>query len=309
MLIFKKSTLLNVTIWLLIAHSNAFAGDTFLEIERGTFAWIAKKKSVEIFLVGSMHSGLDFSSITRLNLLERARNSKAIIFEGGIDSAEIELFAQRNFDRAQPVLTSAQANDLTYAALQIGARIDLQQIAGKRLYLAHLFINQILPWPAFETYGSTIESVLLAVARSNKIPITALENASDYAASVNSMSVDDEEKLYHNSYEVLVNAAERRKRFALRQEIPSLIQQADCGRFMHWHDLAFGSTSRLSGAYQSLYYSRNRHLADRLVKNTQETGKYLSVFGLLHLCGPNNILLELAELGFQIRQVHLNETQ
>jgi uncharacterized protein YbaP (TraB family) len=308
MFVFRALTLFAITAWLSITHSNALAGDTSLEVHTKVFAWTAKKESVEIFLIGSMHSGVDFSVITRLDLVDKARNSKAIIFEGGIDSEEIELFAQKNFGRTQPVLTNVQAIALANAALQVNARIDPQKIIGTRLYLAHLFINQILPWPAFETFGSTIESVLLAVARSNRIPIVALEDTHDYSASVNSLTVDDEEQLYRTSYETLADAIQRRKRFSLRQEIPSLIQQADCSRFMRWHDLAFGSTSRLSSAYQALYYSRNRPLADKLIKNTKENGWYLSVFGLLHLCGPKNILTELVERGFQVQQVYINET-
>lgn len=253
--------------------------------------WIAEKDNIQYLLFGTLHVGDKSMYPLPREVTQFLKHSNGLILEADLSSAESPAYPTDTL-MTKDVLTVQQQDQLKRIAQEL--QISFYRLSHQAPWAAAIAIQmtQLAQLGYSADYG--VEQYLISLAQKSQIPVLGLESLQ---SQVNMLSDQA-----GNGKELLISALDEwgnSKNNSLcmikswksgdKKNFANLVEQAEMSK-------------QLSNA---LEVERNNNWAAKLISGNflpKKTGKYVVAVGLLHLIGTENLVKQLTEQGFSIRE-------
>ncbi|SJL82274.1 TraB/GumN family protein [Vibrio palustris] len=258
--------------------------------------WHLTKGERNIYVIGSVHVGTQSMYPLPDTITQALTHSDGLIVETDIRHASNISYPKQTV-KTEDVLNEQQLSTLDSVTQQLG--VNSQQYRTMSPWAAALSIQTLTMKQLGYDATQGVDSYLLAQATRQHTPVLGLESLQ---SQINLLTQQSDQ-----GKSLLLSAIKDWKKN--RQVMQCLIKSWTSGDEKHlWK---FAQTDQLSDGMQTeLVDARNTRWVNELTSSDfypNTKGTYVMVVGVLHLIGPNNVLSQLEQRGFNVEK--LNKTK
>lgn len=243
-------------------------------------------------IVGTMH--VSDPQVTAMLELARSRLESAdqFVMEVVFDNNTMQLMQTAMFYHDERSLRDLVGEDLFEQTVK---RLDQYKVTES-------IAARMKPWAAFTTLSfpaadnaAPLDLILMGAAQQAGIPVHGLETAAEQIGIFETMGEDLQLDLLRDSvchYEVFQTDLKTMMRSYAQGDLRALVQASLKYDAPHREDFL-----------EILLWQRNRTMLSRLQPMLKKSSVFVAV-GALHLVGPQGLLQQLEQLGYQVRKLH-----
>lgn len=253
--------------------------------------WIAEKDDIQYLLFGTLHVGDKSMYPLPREVTQFLKHSNGLILEADLSSAESPAYPTDTL-MTEEVLTDQQQEQLKTIAQEL--QISFYRLSHQPPWAAAITIQmtQLAQLGYSADYG--VEQHLISLAKKNQIPILGLESLQ---SQLNMLSDQKD-----NGKELLISALDEWENS--KNNSLCMVKSWKSGDKNNFADLVKQAemSKQLSNA---LEVERNDDWTTKLISGNflpKKPGKYVVAVGLLHLIGAENLVKQLTEQGFSIKE-------